>query len=504
MGATIRVPVDQPTIQDGINASVSGDWVLVAPGTYVENIDFAGKAITLQGESGPDATIIDANQAGSGVIFANGETATSVIDGFAIRNGIGTISGFFPYGGGIYCYGSSPTIQNCTITENTLFWGRGGGIYFDQSSPTITNCTISNNDGGLEGGGISFDNSSPTIRNCTIIGNIAIYGGGIDCNTSTPTLADCAITGNTALANGGGLTCAETSSPIQNCTITGNKASCGAGVHYYSCPSAELVNCTVAANRADSQGGGVFCEWNSSVAVKNCILWGNSALDGPEIGIGWVDHPSTLSVSTSDVQGGELVAYMESGCTLNWLAGNIESDPLVVDPGHWDDNGTPDVTSDDLWVDGDYHLTDTSPCIDAGADTGLESDKEGDVRPQGGGFDIGADEFNSPVVVACGECEGKVTELTLLYAGAAATFIEVEQKKEGIIFDGMVDPGDTFTLVGMDKKGTLGPKIKIFVDGDLNIKIHTSCSEPIGPGLVIGDFEVIEGYSRKGGELCPL
>ncbi len=36
-----------PPVQSGINAAVNGDTVLVAPGTYNENIDFLGKAITV-------------------------------------------------------------------------------------------------------------------------------------------------------------------------------------------------------------------------------------------------------------------------------------------------------------------------------------------------------------------------------------------------------------------------------------------------------------------------
>ena len=57
--ATIYVPDDYPTIQGAINAAVDFDTIIVRPGTYVENIDFAGKAITVKSEDGPDVTVID-------------------------------------------------------------------------------------------------------------------------------------------------------------------------------------------------------------------------------------------------------------------------------------------------------------------------------------------------------------------------------------------------------------------------------------------------------------
>lgn len=54
--ATIRVPSDQSTIQDGLDASVSGDTVLVAPGTYTgegkRGLYFQGKVIVLRSEGG--------------------------------------------------------------------------------------------------------------------------------------------------------------------------------------------------------------------------------------------------------------------------------------------------------------------------------------------------------------------------------------------------------------------------------------------------------------------
>ncbi len=102
----------------------------------------------------------------------------------------------------------------------------------------------------------------------------------------------------------------------------------------------------------------------------------------------------------------------------------------------------------------------------------------------------------------CGECSGKVTELTLIYEGAAAAQVRVEQKNGETVFGPKpVAPGEAFSFVGTDK-GTLGTEIRLFVDGALDAQLHTSCSQPIGPGTVAGHFLVVGGYSRDGGRLC--
>ncbi|MDF1544667.1 MAG: SdrD B-like domain-containing protein [bacterium] len=104
-----------------------------------------------------------------------------------------------------------------------------------------------------------------------------------------------------------------------------------------------------------------------------------------------------------------------------------------------------------------------------------------------------------------GECEGKVTELTLRYDGSVANAnIVVLGRRGHVIFDGIVQPGETFTIYGWDRKGTLGTETYYYVNGVYNTNIHTSCSQPVGPGLTKGDFTVIEGYSRNGGLLPPI
>src|SRR5262249_32009375 len=91
--ATIRVPSDVASIQQAIDAAAGGDTVVVSPGTYVENVDFHGKAVTVASEQGPAATIIDGGGAGSVVTFASGETRSAVLRGFTIRHGLTSFSG---------------------------------------------------------------------------------------------------------------------------------------------------------------------------------------------------------------------------------------------------------------------------------------------------------------------------------------------------------------------------------------------------------------------------
>ena len=142
----IHVPQDQPTIQAGIDAAVNGDVVLVSEGTYYENIRFKGKAVTVASLFWQDGdkdhitnTIIDGSQpthpdSGSVVYFISGEDANSVIYGFTITGGTGTVYNTTQRaGGGIYCVNSGCKVMANRIINNTVSGttAYGGGLALD-------------------------------------------------------------------------------------------------------------------------------------------------------------------------------------------------------------------------------------------------------------------------------------------------------------------------------------------------------------------------------------
>ena len=172
--ATIRVPTDQPTIQEAINAAAaSGDLILVEPGIYTgplnRDLDFSGKAIVLRGIGGAAATIIDCQQLSRGFNFHNGETNAAVVEGFTVMNGYHP-----PFGGGgagMRCDASSPTIIDCTFKHNGTEWG--GAIAMDSgSSVVISRCTFEDNTAENFGDAIFCVQSTFVATECLFVGSV--------------------------------------------------------------------------------------------------------------------------------------------------------------------------------------------------------------------------------------------------------------------------------------------------------------------------------------------
>jgi len=129
-----------------------------------------------------------------------------------------------------------------------------------------------------------------------------------------------------------------------------------------------VLNNTIAGNRAAGAGAGLRVD-RCHATVINTILQRNATLNGSELRVAGEEpiwYHASLTVKNSNVAGGEAAAVIGDFATLTWGPGNIDADPLFVDPGHWDDAGTPTDPSDDTFILGDYHLLPGSPCIDAG------------------------------------------------------------------------------------------------------------------------------------------
>jgi len=203
---TIYIPGDYQNIQDGINAANNGDLVLVDEGTYVENIFFHGKKITVASqyyvdgeESHIEKTIIDGSS-GSGdyqsvVHFNSGEDTTSVLMGFTLINGSGYQNRM---GGGILVVESGAKIvSNRIIGCKLVAWqSKGAGIFaadFDDNANYFIiiednliygDSAYSVENDGAFGGGIYIRTMNArikgnTITKCLTNGDVFCVGGGI-------------------------------------------------------------------------------------------------------------------------------------------------------------------------------------------------------------------------------------------------------------------------------------------------------------------------------------
>ena len=105
--------------------------VLVSNGTYFENLNFIGKAITVTSVNGPQVTTIDGSHSGPVVLFETAESAGSVIKGFTIQYGYST------FGSGMALSWASPTIISNIFQNNEEYSGYYGAAIGGNASSAI-------------------------------------------------------------------------------------------------------------------------------------------------------------------------------------------------------------------------------------------------------------------------------------------------------------------------------------------------------------------------------
>jgi len=175
----LLVPSEYSTIQDAINASDNGDTVLVAPGTYIENINYSGKNIVIGSyfltygfDYFIEQTVIDSDNSGSVVTFENGEDSSAVLIGFRIMSSFANSP--------LKCIGSSPTLSHLSVRNNMFYSGSEAGIHLFNSNSKLDNLYIADNvknSTGYGGAGIWIENSSISISNSLIVNNSTEHMG---------------------------------------------------------------------------------------------------------------------------------------------------------------------------------------------------------------------------------------------------------------------------------------------------------------------------------------
>ena len=388
---TIHVPGDYSTIQAGINAAQNGDMVLVDDGTYLENINFKGKAITIasnfimNGDTNHiNNTIIDGSQpnhpdSGSVVYFISGEDTNSVLCGFTITGGTGTYYPVLPFsvriGGGILCFNSGATIKYNRIKYNSLEIGlpdaftMGGGIFCGPPPPIpglytiikkniiygnniLTTGSASNwQMSWAQGGGVALytdglvSNNDIYSNHCESIYGYGV-GGGIRLLGGTTKIINNNIDLNSSISINsrgfaGGISCSAANAIIDSNRITNNYISgalgCRGAAIYFDLDNdaywAVVKNNYISGNY-HTNGicyGGAIGMYTSSPDIYNNVITNNSANYGGALSALDNSKPkiinNTITNNTAIQSGGAL--YLE----------DLTTNPIIINSILWN-NGS--------------------------------------------------------------------------------------------------------------------------------------------------------------------
>ncbi|MCE5229909.1 FG-GAP-like repeat-containing protein [bacterium] len=359
------------TIQAALDAAPAGSTIVVPRALYTENIKFKGRNVTLRSEDVLDthtvaATIIDGNWAGSTVSFSGTETTSCVLAGFTIRNG------WSGYGGGVYGKGCTATVEHNIITMNTA--SNGGGISHCQGIIQFNQIVQNKLAHSNNGAGVYYCNGE--IRNNVIARN------GAEGASST---------------SGGGLS--DCKGSIHNNEIAENKAYYGAGLFNCNHVRANVIR----GNKSGNTGGGLSgCIYvDDNLIVSNMAAYSGALYQCAQIRNNTIVKNTATNYAVAAACATKLINCIVRDNTAIYQHETVNADYSCIDIAS---SGNANISADPQFVNaaaGDYRLKATSPCIDAGMNSGTGFDINGAPhgvlvvggRGDGSNYDMGAYEY---------------------------------------------------------------------------------------------------------------
>ncbi len=386
---------------------------------------YLDKSVTIQGgystsnwtTQDPEINLTTLDARGLGRVFyilGDYGLNTVTIDGFDITGGnaYGQIGDHEPTGrngsggGGIYMYGGNELI---TLSNNHFFnnvAGGGGGLMTSFcSGVNISGDIFTTNQAGSGGGGYYLHAGGVNLTDVIFDSNITDgNGGGIDVVAGNAHIVRGKFINNHAGGIGGAMR-AEMGWDISESLLLSNTAKFGGGVGVADFSNwasyTTIINTVIADNHASAEGAGIFIPSNQTLYLLQTTLARNTGGDGSGITLGWYDwmSPGTSTVAMTDT----ILAYQSVGIrvtdastvTMNGVLWH--ADPITLTQAYsatvWVQNqhsGNPAFLAPDA---GDYHIGETSAARDMGVPSGVRIDIDGEPRPYGAGWDLGADEF---------------------------------------------------------------------------------------------------------------
>ncbi len=263
--AIIRVPADQPTIAAAIAAALPGDTILIAQDTYLEHDLLIDKDLTLEGEDGAEATVIDGQ--GNGIL----EIASGTVELIGLKFVGGTATGPSWETGAVTNFGAL-TAHDCVFDNNNA-WSLVAGI--GGVSTEVLDCTFSNNSNGFR----AFNGSN--LSDCTFTDN---GGVGVQVEASA-SLTRCRFTGQSTAIRAWG------STGVDDCTIEQN----GQGI-IVDLGSLDLTDSAVVGN-----GSGI------GVGIGGATITGSVIANNSGIGL-WLGGSSCYSAGEAIVNHSTIAA----------------------------------------------------------------------------------------------------------------------------------------------------------------------------------------------------